>query len=121
VFSQFGSPGWPSTTFCDEQISPLDHLMNTPKLFVSAVTAVAVAGTLSLAYAQTSTSPGTTSQTQSTDSTMQSQPAVSTDGTMNRNADGTLNNNSGMNNNNRMSTTESSGMATGRQAQADRN
>jgi len=32
-----------------------------------------------------------------------------------------LNNNSGMNNNNRMSTTDSSGLATERLAQADRN
>jgi len=95
--------------------------MNTPKLFVSIVTAVAVAGGLSLAYAQTSTIPGTTPQTQSTDSTMQSQPAVRADGSMNRNADGTLNNNSGMNNNNRTSTTDSSGLATERLAQADRN
>lgn len=102
--------------------------MNIPKLFISTVTAVAVAGGLSLAYAQTSTVPGTTPQMQSTDSTMQGQPAVRTDGTMNRNADGTLNNNSGMNNNtgmnnnnNRMSTTDSSGLATERQAQADRN
>jgi len=95
--------------------------MNTPKLFVSIVTAVAVAGGLSLAYAQTSTIYGTTPQTQSTDSTMQSQPAVRTDGNMNRNADGTLNNNSGINNNNPMSTTDSSGLATERLAQADRN
>jgi len=99
----------------------LEQLMNIPKLFISTLTAVAVAGGLSLAYAQTSTVPGTTPQTQSTDSTIQGQPAVRTDGTMNRNADGTLNNNTGMNNNNRMSTTDSSGLATERLAQADRN
>jgi len=96
--------------------------MNAPKFLVSTVTAVAVAGGLSLAYAQTSTSPVTTPQAQSTDSTMQNQPIVRSDNIMTRYADGTLSNNSGMNNNNnRMSSTDNSGMTTERQARADRN
>lgn len=129
VLSQFGRSGWPSTLSATSRYHHWSYLMNTTKFFISTVTAVSIAGALGLAYAQTSTSPATTPRVEST---MQNQPAVRTDGTMNRNADGTLNNNNRPTDgsmtrnadgtlNNNSNSTDNNGMTTERRARADRN